>query len=105
MDHQDYSGDSGWVNTFVFISGMILGAGAALLMAPEAGNRLRGRISRGAKTAHDEFSELAADTKDTFNTWSKDTQQTLKQAATRVSSAVDATKQSIKSAPEERAID
>ncbi len=105
MDHQEYSDDSSWVNTFVFISGVILGAGAALLMAPEAGNTLRERISRGAKTAQDELSGMASDTKATIHTLSKDTQQTLKQAASRVNAAVDATKQAVKTTPDETLID
>ena len=105
MDNQEYSDDSSWVNTFVFISGVILGAGAALLIAPEAGNTLRDRLARGAKTAQDEFAGMAADTKDTINTWSQDTQETLKQAASRVTAAVDATKQSVKGAPDQDPID
>ncbi|GJL56724.1 MAG: hypothetical protein NPIRA02_38560 [Nitrospirales bacterium] len=105
MDHQEYSDDSGWVNTFVFIAGVALGAGAALLMAPEPGNSLRGRLARGARTAQEEFSGLATDTKDTLNTWTKDTQQTLKTAASRVTAAVDATKQSVKAQPDINPID
>ncbi|GJL64218.1 MAG: hypothetical protein NPIRA04_28720 [Nitrospirales bacterium] len=105
MDHQDYSDDSGWVNTFVFIAGVALGAGAALLMAPEPGNSLRGRLVRGVKTAQEEFTGMAADTKSTINTLTKDTQQTLKQAASRVTAAVDATKQSVKSPSNEISID
>ncbi|MCA9470821.1 MAG: YtxH domain-containing protein [Nitrospirales bacterium] len=105
MDHQDYSDDSGWVNTFVFIAGVVLGAGAALLMAPESGSILRGRISRGARTAQDEISDMAANTKDALSTLSRDTQQSLKHAATRVTAAVDATKQSVKSELKENLID
>ena len=105
MEHQDYSDDSGWVNTFVFIAGVILGAGAALLIAPEAGSTLRERIARGARTAQDEISDMATDTKDTLSNLSRDTQHTLRQAATRVTAAVDATKDSVKSASTDNAID
>ena len=105
MDNQDFSDDSSWVNTFVFISGVILGAGAALLLTPEPGNTLRNRLARGAKTAQDELSEMASDTKDTIHTLTKDTQQTLKRAASRVTAAVDATKQSVKTTSDESLID
>ena len=105
MDKQDYADDSGWVNTFVFIAGVILGAGAALMLTPEPGNTLRQRLARGAKTAQDELSDMAADTKDTLNTWSHDAQQSLKQAASRVTAAVDATKQSVKTLPNEGSTD
>ncbi|MGB0910964.1 MAG: YtxH domain-containing protein [Nitrospirales bacterium] len=99
MDHQDYSDDSSWVNTFVFISGVILGAGAALLLTPEPGNSLRDRLARGAKTAQDEFSDMATDTKETLHTWSSDAQEKVRQAKSRVTAAVDATKQSVKNLP------
>ncbi len=105
MDHQDYSDDSSWVNTFVFISGVILGAGAALLLTPEPGNTLRDRLARGAKTAQDEFSDMAADTKETLHTLSTDAQEKVRQAKSRVTAAVDATKQSVKDLPTQDPMD
>ena len=105
MDHQDYSNDSSWVNTFVFIAGAILGAGAALLLTPESGNMVRDRIARGAKTAQDEFSDMASDTKETLHTLSANAQEKVKQAKTRVTAAVDATKQSVKSVSPQDPID
>ncbi len=105
MDHQEYSDDSSWVNTFVFIAGVILGAGAALLITPEPGNALRDRIARGAKTAQDEFSDMATDTKETLHSWSTDAQEKVKNAKTRVTAAVDATKQSVKTTATEDLID
>ena len=105
MDHQDYSDDSSWVNTFVFISGVILGAGAALLMTPEPGNALRDRIVRGAKTAQDEFSGMASDTKETLHTLTAEAQEKVKHAKSRVTAAVDATKKSVQTTPDESLID
>lgn len=96
MDTQNQSGDSGWVTTFVFISGFILGAGAALLMAQEPGSTLRGRLVKGAKVAQEELADIAADTKDAVGTLSKDVQQTMKQTASRVTAAVEATKEAVK---------
>lgn len=101
MGNQGNSGDSGWVNTFVFVAGFLLGAGAALLVAPETGERVRQRLARGVKTAQDEFSEVATETKDTFGTLSQEAQQALKNTATRFTSAVDATKEAIKNPPNE----
>ena len=105
MDHQEYSEDSSWVHTFVFIAGAIMGAGAALLLAPEAGNDLRARIARGAKTAQDEFSGMASDTKETMQTWKSDAQEKVKHATSRVNAAVDATKQSVKGQTDEYPMD
>ena len=104
MDNQGNSGDSNWVTTFVFIAGVLLGAGAALLMTPEAGPALRGRLAKGAKIAQDELSGMAAETKDAVNSWSQDAQHVMKQAKTRVSAAVDATKQAVKSSPNDKPV-
>ena len=38
MEEKDQFGDSGWVSTFVFITGLVVGAVAALLLAPESGS-------------------------------------------------------------------
>ena len=99
---QDTSSDSCWVTTFVFISGFILGAGAAILMAPEPGANLRGRLAKGAKTAQEEFAEVANETKEAFRSISQDTQRTVKQAAARLTDAVEATKQAVIEDEEEK---
>lgn len=105
MENQGNSGDSSWVTTFVFIAGVLLGAGAALLMTPEAGPALRGRLAKGAKTAQDELTDMAAETKDAMSSLSQQAQKAMKQARSRVSSAVDATKQAVKSSPNEKPVE
>ncbi len=99
MGSDAQSSDSCWVTTFVFIWGFILGAGSAILMAPEPGPVLRERLARGAKTAQEEFSGVADETKEAFRSLSQDTQRTVKQAASRFSSAFESTKQAIASDP------
>ncbi len=99
MSDYNGQGDSSWVNGFVFIAGFLLGAGTAIMLTPESGTQLRGRIVRGARTAQDEFSEMAAQTKEAMQTWSEEAKETMKHAATRVNSAVDTTKQAVKSSP------
>lgn len=96
MDEHTTQSDSSWVNTFVFIAGMLLGAGTAILLTPETGSQLRHRLARGAKTAQDEFSDMASQTKEAMQAWSEEAKKTMKQAATRVNSAVDSTKQAVK---------
>ena len=105
MANEGSSGDSCMVNTFVFIAGFLLGAGAALLMAPEAGSNVRERLSRGVKTAQDEFSVVASDTKDAFNTLSHEAHHAMKNTATRFNAAVEATKDAIKSPTNEQVVD
>ena len=89
------SDDSCWVTTFVFISGLILGAGAAILLAPEPGVNLRGRLAKGAKIAQEEFGEVANETKEALRVISQDTQRTVKKAASRITDAVEATKKAV----------
>jgi gas vesicle protein len=96
MDEHTTQGDSSWVNTFVFIAGFLLGAGTAILLTPETGSQLRSRLARGAKTAQDEFSDMASHTKEAMHAWTEEAKKTMKQTAARVNSAVDATKQAVK---------
>ena len=48
-----------------------------------------------AKTAQEEFAEVANETKEAFRAISQDTQRTVKQAASRITNAVEATKQAV----------
>lgn len=102
MENGNQSNDSSWVTTFVFIAGFILGAGAAFLMAPETGTALRGRLAKGAKTAQEELTEVASQTQEAFSALGRDAQRTVKQTASKLTAAVDATKKAIKSEPESR---
>lgn len=103
MSHDPDSSDSGWVTTFVFIGGFILGASAAFLLAPEPGSILRERLSRGAKTAQEELSDMALETKEAVGHLTKEAQRTVKQTASRFSAAVDATKEALTTDKEHRA--
>ncbi len=101
MSDNNGQSDSTLVNTFVFIAGFLLGAGTAIMLTPESGSQLRNRIARGARTAQDEFSEMAAQTKEAMQAWSEEAKETMKHAATRVNSAVDTTKQAVKTSSQE----
>ena len=101
MSENHGQGDSNWVNTFVFIAGFLLGAGTAIMLTPESGSQLRTRIARGARTAQDEVSEMATETKEAMQAWSDEAKETMKHAANRVNSAVDTTKQAVKTSPQE----
>ena len=105
MNDDNGQSDSTWVNTFVFIAGFLLGAGTAIMLTPESGSQLRTRIVRGARTAQDEFSEMAAQTKEAMQAWSDEAKETMKHAATRVNSAVDTTKQAVQTSSQETSTD
>ena len=64
-------------------------------MAPETGTSIRQRLARGAKIAQEEFGDVANETKEAFRSISQDTQRTVKQAASRLNDAVEATKQAV----------
>ena len=96
MEQDISSNDSCWVTTFVFISGFILGAGAAILMTPEPGANMRTRLAKVAKTAQEEFGDVANETKEAFRSISKDTQRKVKETASRITDAVEATKKARK---------
>lgn len=96
MDEHLTQNDSAWVNTFVFIAGFLLGAGTAILLTPETGFQLRHRLARGVRIAQDEFSDLACQTKEAMQTLSDEAKKTVRQTASRVNSAVNATKQAVK---------
>jgi len=101
MSENQGQGDSSWVNAFVFIAGFLLGAGTAIMLTPESGSQLRTRIARGARTGQDEFSEMATETKVAMQAWSDEAKETMKHAANRVNSAVDTTKQAVKTSTKE----
>lgn len=96
MDDHTTHGDSSWVNTFVFIAGFLLGAGTAIMLTPESGPQLRSRLARGAKTAQDEFSDITSQTKDALSSLKEEAKRTVKQTSERFQTALDATKQSVK---------
>lgn len=101
MAQEDHAGDSGWITTFVFIAGLLFGAGTALLFTPESGPALRNRLARGAKVAQDELTDLASETKETLTTVSKEAQEAIEHMAARVTAAVDAVKEAIVAQPPE----
>ena len=105
MEGQGNSDDSGMINTFVFIAGFLLGAGTALLFAPEAGSNVRERLARGVRTAQDEFTGIATETKDALGTLSQEAQDAMRNTANRFTTAVDATKEAIKNRPSESVAD
>jgi gas vesicle protein len=79
-----------------FLAGATAGALVALLAAPEAGSDMRHRIRRGARTAREEFTDLAMATREAVGALSQDARQTLRRTASRFNAAVTATKDALK---------
>jgi gas vesicle protein len=81
--------------TLAFVIGAVVGAGTAILLAPEAGTRMRKRLADGAKAAQEELAGVAAETKEAFGVLTKDARQTLRQTASRLNAAMEATREAI----------
>ena len=79
-----------------FLCGVVVGALGTLLMTPESGADIRTRLRRGAKTAQDELTDAAAETAEALGALSKDARQTIRQTASRLGAALQATKEAIK---------
>jgi len=81
----------------VFLAGAVMGAGVALFVTPESGARLRQRLVRGAKTAQEELAGVAGDTREALEALTKDARQTLRHTALRLTNAMEATKEALRS--------
>ena len=60
-DHRESTGETGWS---AFIAGAFIGAGLALLLAPQRGAELRGMLSDYANRAKDDWIDEAEETWD-----------------------------------------
>ena len=78
-----------------FLIGALVGAGTAMLLAPEPGIRMRRRLVDGARAAQEELAGVAAETKEAFGMLTKDARQTLRQTASRLNAALEATRDAI----------
>jgi gas vesicle protein len=83
------------VIALAFLAGALIGSAAALLVAPEPGQRMRRRLAHGAKTAQEELSGVAAETREAFGALTKDARQTLRQTASRLGAVVEATREAL----------
>lgn len=59
--HHESTGETGWPG---FLAGALIGGGVALLLAPQRGSELRGRLSDYASRATDEWMDKAEETWD-----------------------------------------
>jgi gas vesicle protein len=79
----------------VFVAGALIGAGTALLLTPESGRRMRRRLALGARAAQEELTGVATETREAFGALTKDARQTLRQTASRLTAALEATRDAI----------
>ena len=84
MAHEDREGFSGGAVAFAFLAGAIIGAGAALLLAPQTGAQTRIQLREYAQRAEDEVRERMGDVR-----------EKMKEAKTTLDSALEQGKQFI----------
>lgn len=91
----DNSGDLG---SFLagFLIGGLIGAGAALLMAPQSGEETRALIGEKSIELRDRAYETATDVQARAGEFASQTAQTYEQQVQRIQAAVDAGKKSPK---------
>lgn len=95
-DQRGYEGFSCGALMFAFLTGTLLGAGAALLMAPESGPRMRKRLKQGARIAQGELADVAVEAREALGALGKDARQTIRQTASRLGAVLGATKDALK---------
>jgi gas vesicle protein len=78
MYSRDYEGD--YAGFSAFLAGALIGAGVALLLAPQTGSELRGMLRSYANRAKDEISERGREAWDTAVERGKDYMETGKEA-------------------------
>ena len=82
MAHEGQEGYSGGAVAFAFLAGAIIGAGAALLLAPQTGAQTRNQLREYAQRAEDEVRERMGDVR-----------EKMKEAKTTLDSALEQGKQ------------
>ncbi|MGH8473131.1 MAG: hypothetical protein ACREVJ_11890, partial [Gammaproteobacteria bacterium] len=82
--------------SLAFVLGVVFGSGMALLLTPDSGSRMRLRLRQGAKTAQEEFADVAIEAREALGALGKDARQTIRQTASRLGAALGATKQALR---------
>jgi gas vesicle protein len=76
-DRDDYESSAGWS---AFVSGALIGAGVALLLAPQTGSELRGMLRNYASRAKDDLVDRGRDAWDTAVERGKEYMETGREA-------------------------
>ena len=95
MDDRQRGGCVGTLS-LAFALGVVFGAGTALLLTPDSGSKMRRRLRQGAKTAQEEFADVAIEAREALGALSKDARQTIRQTTSRLGAALGATKQALR---------
>jgi gas vesicle protein len=90
------NGYSAGAVAFAFLAGAIIGAGAALLLAPQTGAEARTMLKGYAKKAEEEAIEKAQEAKQTFEKAIEQGKQFINEKKTVLTAAFEAGKEAMK---------
>ena len=90
------NGYSAGAVAFAFLAGAIIGAGAALLLAPQSGAETRAMIKGYAKKAEEEVLERAKEAKATMDTAIEQGKQFINEKKSVLTAAFEAGKEAMK---------
>ena len=90
------NGYSAGAVAFAFLAGAVIGAGAALLLAPQTGEETRNLLKRYAKEAEKDVLEKAKEAKATMETAIEQGKHFLNEKKTVLTAAFEAGKEAMK---------
>ena len=96
MECEEYGNSTLGSAAFAFLAGCIVGAGAALLLAPQSGKETRDMLKDYAKDAEGKAREKAKEAKDTFQSAVEQGKQYINEKKARLTSAVEAGSEAFK---------
>ena len=95
MAAEDHGYSTGSV-AFAFLAGAVIGAGAALLLAPQSGAETRTMLKRYAEEAEEEALEKAKEVKATLDTAIEHGKQFINEKKSVLTAAFEAGKEAMK---------
>jgi gas vesicle protein len=102
MEIEEY-GDSLGTAVFAFLAGCLVGAGAALLLAPQSGKETRDMLKDYAKDAEGKARDKAKEAKETFQSAVEQGKQYINEKKALLTSAVEAGSEAFKKERGDRA--
>jgi gas vesicle protein len=93
---QDREGYSGGTMAFAFLAGAIIGAGAALLLAPQAGIQTRTMLKDYAERAEEEVRDKVREAKSTLDSAIEQGKQFITEKKSVLTAAFEAGREAMK---------
>jgi gas vesicle protein len=96
MGHDSEHGVSGGTIAFAFLAGAVIGAGAALLLAPQAGAETRAMLRDYAEKAEEEVREKVKEARETLDNAIEQGKQFINEKKSVLTAAYEAGREAMK---------